>query len=134
VAWQELFIGVGGAGGVTAAALRVLRSRKVRRLASDVLDGDDRPDALHELKVILEEQRSGYTHLAVRVARLEADVADLSRRLVEARKREKTLETLLRSERRDATARIGQLEHELSEARIRITELERLLAEAQKGA
>jgi predicted nucleic acid-binding Zn-ribbon protein len=84
--------------------------------------------SLNELRVILDEQRKGYTHLVGRVERLEDEVAVLNRLLAEARTREQGLERQLREERLASNDRISALHVELDEARARIAELEAQLA------
>lgn len=134
--WQALAAG-SGAGG-TGLFWRVLRSRKLRQIAADVLDGPDtKPnadlDALVELRVILDEQRRGYEHLAGRVETLETTIAGLEQRLADEQDRANTLERQLRRERKDAGLRIGELERQLAGAQARIDHLEALLALYQAG-
>ena len=130
--WQTLLASGGGAG-VLGAALRVLKSRKLRRIASEAISPDDvsRVDATHELRMILDEQRKGYEHLTGRVARLENELVRLQSALNEAKRRERNLAKQLRDERNLSARRIQELEMQLSEARERIAALEAQLAEAK---
>jgi predicted RNase H-like nuclease (RuvC/YqgF family) len=130
--WQTLLLGTGGAGG-GGVLWRFLKSRRLREIAVDVLDGPDdrdnvRVDAIVELRVILDEQRRGYEHLSGRVETLEQTIAGLQSRLAEEQTRAKSLQRQLRDERKVAGARIGELERLLAEARSRIDHLEALLA------
>lgn len=125
--WESLLVGGGAGGGALAVARKVLSNRRLRSAVADVLDGDDGAP-VDDLRVILEEQRKGYDHLVVRVDRLEDEVANLSRKLAEARARERSLEAQLRQERLTSAEKIAELRAELSEARARIAELEALLS------
>jgi len=129
--WQTLVAGGGGAG-VLGFLARATRNRKLRRIAADVISPDDlsRVDSTKELRMILDEQRKGYDHLAARVGRLETDLTRLERALADARKRERDLSRQLREERKLSASRISELEHQLTEARARIGALEAQLAEA----
>lgn len=136
MSWWQTLVASGGGAGVLGAALRVLRSRKLRRLAADAINPDEvsRVDSTVELRMILEEQRRGYEHLVTRVGRLESDLSRLERALADARKRERDLSRQLREERKLSASRIAELEHQLGEARTRIAALEAQLAEAHGQA
>jgi len=120
---------------LVAAALVVVAIaiwRRVHvRLPGGIQIGDDDSEDVDTLRVILEEQRAGYDHLAVRVQTLETRVADLEQQLVAARSRESDLERELAEERVTAGARIAQLEAALAAAQERITALEAELAAAR---
>jgi uncharacterized protein involved in exopolysaccharide biosynthesis len=111
-------------------ALAVWRRVHVR-LPGGIQIGDDEGAEVDTLRVILEEQRTGYDHLSARVQTLEAKVADLETQLAAARSRESELERLLDEERTSAGARIAHLEAALAAAQERITALEAELAAAR---
>jgi predicted RNase H-like nuclease (RuvC/YqgF family) len=119
---------------VALAALAVIGIAVWRRvhvkLPGGIQIGEDDSDDVATLRVILEEQRAGYDHLAGRVQTLETRVADLEAQLVAARSREAALEQELAEERATAGARIAQLEAALAAAQERIAALEAELAAA----
>jgi predicted RNase H-like nuclease (RuvC/YqgF family) len=126
--WEATLLGGSGAGG-GSLIWRVLRSRKVREIAADVLDGPDGgKSGLEDLRIILDEQRRGYEHLAERVGTLEETIVSLEERLLEEKNRAETLEKQLKSERKSASAKVRTLEKQLKEARQRIDHLEALIA------
>ena len=129
--WQTLMAGGGGAG-VLGVIGRALQSRKLRKLAAAAISPDDlsRVDTAKELRIVLDEQRKGYEHLATRVDRLETELVRLRISLDEARRRERSLAKQLRDERNLSARRIQELEEQLTEARGRIAALEAQLAEA----
>jgi chromosome segregation ATPase len=131
--WEALLIGTGGASG-GGFLWRVVKSRRLRRLAADVLDGPDgRLDAINELQIILDQQRVGYEHLSSRVGKLEFTISLLERRLAEEQHKAKTLQRQLREERKTASTRIADLERQLAVARERIDHLEEQLASYRVG-
>lgn len=136
MAWWQTLVASGSGAGVLGGILRVLKSRKLRRLAADAINPDEvsRLDSTTELRMILDEQRKGYEHLAGRVERLEGDLVRLERALADARKRERDLTRQLREERKFSASRIAELETQLGEARARIAALEAQLAEAHGQA
>lgn len=134
--WFQAVVGVTGAGGVSGVLWKLLRSRRVRAAVADVLDGQDRGGETHEeLRSLLYEQRQTLEtlvltsdHLGFRVRTLEDDVAALSRRLAETRRREQNLARKLREERKQSAEQIAALRSELDEARRQIADLEEQLA------
>lgn len=131
--WQTLLAGGTGVGG-GGILWRVLKSRKLRQIAVDVLDGPDSSvDAVAELRVILDEQRRGYEHLAGRVEVLEGTISELEKRLIEEQSKADSLRRQLRDERKKSGARISDLEKQLAAAQHRIDHLEALLEHYQKN-
>ena len=132
--WWNALVSGGGAAGVFGALRYILKSRKLRSVAAQVLDPDSDTSPLDDLRLILNEQRKGYEHLAGRVTILEHSISNLERKLAEARERERSLQRKLREERKLSGGRIEELERELADAKDRIAHLEEMLREAQGGA
>lgn len=130
--WQTLLIGGGSGAGGAGLLVKLFRNRRLRKMASDALNPDPSPSAIDELRLILDEQRRGYDHLAGRVTNLENTIASLETKLAEERAVAKNLRRQLREERKVSGARISILEKQLGEARARIAHLEDLL-EQQGG-
>lgn len=134
--WWQTLSGGGGLAGLLVALRYVLRNRRLRTVAADLVEGDDaRVSTITELRGLMEEQRQALsahiasaTHLATRVGHLEETVEELRRALALARTRERELEEELARERALSTARIAELERRLVEYRQRIEELEARLA------
>lgn len=118
------------AGAVLAVVLVAVWRRSNLKLPGGIQIGDDAATKTKTLQSVLEEQRRAYDHLTTRVQTLEDRVADLERKLAEARQRERDLEAELESERQAAGERIAHLEAELAVAEARIAHLEDELAAA----
>lgn len=129
--WLELLIAGGTGAGGGGLLWRVLRSRTLRKAAAGVIDPDPHPNAIDELRVVLDEQRRGYEHLTGRVQVLENTISDLETKLNEEQNRAKNLQRQLTDERRKATKRVNELEKALASANDRIAHLEQQLEAAQ---
>jgi predicted RNase H-like nuclease (RuvC/YqgF family) len=105
----------------------------VRRIAAEVLNPESHPDAVEELRIILDEQRRGYEHLSGRVGALEDTISVLERRLLEEQTKARSLQRQLREERKLSSTRIAELERQLIQAQGRIEHLEEQLAFYHSG-